>query len=322
MVFHGGKRFCCLYLKVMVRNLSGPLLVLPFIIFTTLPFRKAHATEEYARQTHQECIACHEKKEGGGKLNLEGQLFLNRILREEAERQPQGLYQPWLQIGIGFIHIIGSVFWIGSLLYIILLAKTPYAYQGPAKNEVRFGVATILIVALTGLYLMLHRKEELDDFAGILFHIKIWFFAGMVFLTFILYQFIIPRLRKKAAPASNRMVGRAITRQDLRMFDGRFKRPTYVGYLGKIYDVSESRYWSNGQHFFRHYSGQDLTRQLQDAPHNEPNILRMPLAGQIMEKQQIYAHWRITLTFYAAIFLNIILGAGILVLIAISRWWE
>ena len=306
----------------MVKNRSGPILILLSIIIITASFGNVHATKEYARQTHQECITCHEKKEGGGRLNLEGQLFLNRILREEAERPPKGLYQPWLKIGIGFIHIFSSVFWIGSLLYIFLLAKTPYAYRGPARNEVKIGVTTILLVALTGIYLMLHRKAEPDDFATVLFNIKIWFFVGMVFLTSILYLLIIPGLRKKAAPASDRMVGRAITRQELRMFDGRFKRPTYIGYLGMIYDVSKSRYWSDGQHFFRHYCGQDLTRHLQDAPHNEPNILRMPLAGQIMDRQQIHTHWRITLAFYAVVFLNLLLGAGIFLLMAVGRWWE
>ncbi len=284
------------------------------------------ATEEYARESGKKCIACHEKSEGGGKLNLEGQLYLNRILREEAAQPPKSIFQPGLNLGIGFLHILAGIFWLGSLIYMILLARTPYAAKGPVKNEIKSVLITIVMTGLTGIFLLYQRYfslEELgNDWQGELLRIKIVLYLLMIVVTAILYGIIIPVLRKRAAPASDRAVGKAISDKDLRLFDGRYNRPAYVGYKGKIFDVTESRYWSNGEHFFRHYTGQDLTPSLQDAPHGEENILRRPLAGEIMDKRQIYAHWRITLAFYAAVLLNLMCGLGIVFLIALRHWWE
>ncbi|MNL83415.1 hypothetical protein D3C87_2110550 [compost metagenome] len=35
-----------------------------------------------------------------------------------------------------------------------------------------------------------------------------------------------------------------------------------------IYDVTSSRLWRNGHHY-EHWAGQDLTKELGDAPHTE-----------------------------------------------------
>ncbi len=263
-----------------------------------------NATEEYARDSGKNCIACHENSAGGGKLNLDGQFYLNRILREDAIGPAKSMYQPWLRISIGFLHMLAGVFWIGSMLYILLLAKTPYALRGPVKNEIRYVLITIILIGLTGTYLMFQRYpafENLVDFwSSRLLILKIGLYLLMIVLSAILYGFIIPHLRKKAAPAADRHIGKAITIKDLRLFDGRYNRPAYIGYMGKIYNVTPSRYWSNGEHFFRHYAGQDLTSFLKDAPHGEENILHMTLVGEIMEKQKINAHWVASLAFYTA----------------------
>ena len=279
------------------------------------------ATEEYARDSGEKCIACHENSEGGGKLNLEGQLYLNRILRAEAEKPPRSMFQPWLRIGIGFLHILAGVFWVGSMLFIFLVSKNPYAARGPVRNEIRYGIITILITGSTGLYLWVQAGSAPEDPVGGMFTLKIWLYLLMVLLTITFYGLVIPQLRKKAAPASDRPVGRAIAKKDLRLFDGRYNRPAYVGYKGKIYNVTPSRYWSNGEHFFRHYAGQDLTASLEDAPHGEENILRMPLAGELMDQQKIYAHWRITLAFYFVMLAILLCGISILFIIAIAQWW-
>jgi len=299
-------------------------LCLLFILFIFT--ERLSATEEYARESGKKCIACHEKSEGGGKLNLEGQLYLNRILREQAAQPPKSIFQPGLNLGIGFLHILAGIFWLGSMIYMFLLAKTPYAAKGPLKNEIKAVLITIILTGLTGMFLLYQRYQSLEelgkDWLGELLRTKIMLYLLMMVVTAILYGIIIPGLRKRAAPASDRSVGKAISVKDLRLFDGRYNRPAYVGYKGKIFDVTESRYWSNGEHFFRHYTGQDLTPYLQDAPHGAENILRRPLAGEIMDQQKIYAHWRITLAFYAAVTFNLICGLGIVVLIALRHWWE
>ena len=55
---------------------------------------------------------------------------------------------------------------------------------------------------------------------------------------------------------------------ELAGFNGENGNPTYVAYDGKVYDVSESKLWRKGQHMNRHRSGDDLTSDMQAAPHD------------------------------------------------------
>lgn len=58
------------------------------------------------------------------------------------------------------------------------------------------------------------------------------------------------------------------TKQQLALRNGQDKPEIWVAFKGIIYDVSESRLWRNGKHY-EHWAGQDLTEELQDAPHTE-----------------------------------------------------
>lgn len=58
------------------------------------------------------------------------------------------------------------------------------------------------------------------------------------------------------------------TRSQLALRNGSDKEEVWVAYKGLIYDVSKSKLWRNGQHY-QHWSGQDLTEELKDAPHTE-----------------------------------------------------
>lgn len=58
------------------------------------------------------------------------------------------------------------------------------------------------------------------------------------------------------------------TKQQLALRNGQDKPEIWIAYKGKVYDVSESRVWKNGKHY-EHWAGQDLTDELQDAPHTE-----------------------------------------------------
>jgi predicted heme/steroid binding protein len=58
------------------------------------------------------------------------------------------------------------------------------------------------------------------------------------------------------------------TRQQLALRNGQDKPEIWVAYNGLIYDVTESRLWRDGKHY-EHWAGQDLTEELQDAPHTE-----------------------------------------------------
>ncbi len=54
----------------------------------------------------------------------------------------------------------------------------------------------------------------------------------------------------------------------LALRNGQDRPEIWIGYRGKIYDVTSSRLWLGGSHY-EHWAGQDLTDELPDAPHTE-----------------------------------------------------
>jgi predicted heme/steroid binding protein len=65
---------------------------------------------------------------------------------------------------------------------------------------------------------------------------------------------------------------------ELATFNGKDGKPAYVGYKGKVYDVTESYQWGDGEHL-GHMAGQDLTDQMEIAPHGEEVMERMKVVG-------------------------------------------
>jgi predicted heme/steroid binding protein len=57
-----------------------------------------------------------------------------------------------------------------------------------------------------------------------------------------------------------------IKKRALSLRNGVDKPEIWVAYQGLVYDVTASRLWKNGKHH-EHWAGQDLTEELQDAPH-------------------------------------------------------
>lgn len=72
---------------------------------------------------------------------------------------------------------------------------------------------------------------------------------------------------------------------ELSSFDGRDDRKAYVAVHGKIYDVSESPLWHNGDHQGQHQAGADLTEALSRAPHVRAVIERFPIVGYLEEPE-------------------------------------
>jgi predicted heme/steroid binding protein/uncharacterized membrane protein len=71
---------------------------------------------------------------------------------------------------------------------------------------------------------------------------------------------------------------------ELEKIDGNEGRPVYVAYKGKVYDVTNSKLWRSGLHMKRHHAGQDLTADIQGAPH-EPDVLdRYPQVGTLKKE--------------------------------------
>ena len=75
---------------------------------------------------------------------------------------------------------------------------------------------------------------------------------------------------------------RPFTVEQLKEFDGKEGRPTYVAYRGRVYDVSASSLWSDGGHSGVHSSGCDLTNEIGNAPHGEEALLNFRIIGELV----------------------------------------
>ena len=77
------------------------------------------------------------------------------------------------------------------------------------------------------------------------------------------------------------------TEAELAEYNGENGKPVYIAHEGKIYDVSDSKLWKTGLHMKRHQSGQDLTMDIQAAPH-EPDVLeRFQQVGELVKADVI-----------------------------------
>ncbi|MFY0594199.1 cytochrome b5 domain-containing protein [Roseivirga sp.] len=75
---------------------------------------------------------------------------------------------------------------------------------------------------------------------------------------------------------------KAYSRSQLALRNGQDKEEIWVAYQGKIYDVTTSKLWRNGQHY-EHWAGQDLTNELPDAPHTETVFKKFKVIGELRE---------------------------------------
>lgn len=71
---------------------------------------------------------------------------------------------------------------------------------------------------------------------------------------------------------------------ELEKFNGEDGKPIYIAHAGKVYDVSESKLWRNGVHMKRHGAGQDLSADIQAAPHESDVLDRYPQVGTLKKE--------------------------------------
>ncbi len=70
--------------------------------------------------------------------------------------------------------------------------------------------------------------------------------------------------------------------EDLSRFDGKNGKRAYVAYKGKVFDVTDSYLWIEGDHFGEHTAGKDLTQQMAGAPHSDESMEKMNQVGVLI----------------------------------------
>jgi predicted heme/steroid binding protein len=73
-----------------------------------------------------------------------------------------------------------------------------------------------------------------------------------------------------------------VTQQELEENNGKNGKPAYIAYKGKVYDVTQSSFWLDGDHLGMHQAGKDLTEELEMAPHREETFQRVKLVGELV----------------------------------------
>ncbi len=76
---------------------------------------------------------------------------------------------------------------------------------------------------------------------------------------------------------------RKFTLEELAKFNGKNGNRAYIAYQGKVYDVTDSSFWMDGDHLGAHQAGKDLTADMGLAPHGPENLDRVKLVGALVQ---------------------------------------
>ena len=73
-----------------------------------------------------------------------------------------------------------------------------------------------------------------------------------------------------------------LTSNELAQNDGKNGKPAYIAFQGKVYEVSASPMWLEGDHMGAHQAGKDLTNEIELAPHREETLQRVKQVGVLI----------------------------------------
>ena len=68
----------------------------------------------------------------------------------------------------------------------------------------------------------------------------------------------------------------------LALRNGQDKEEIWCAYKGLIYELNRSKLWRNGQHY-EHWAGQDLTKEMANAPHTENVFDKWDPIGKLID---------------------------------------
>jgi predicted heme/steroid binding protein len=75
-----------------------------------------------------------------------------------------------------------------------------------------------------------------------------------------------------------------LTLDELSEYDGKNGRPAFFACKGIVYDVSDSGYFTEGEHLNTHKCGRDLTEELKTAPHGEEFFFDIKKVGKLITR--------------------------------------
>ena len=306
-----------------MHKLFVPPVALGLFLFLTilLGAAPASATEDFAAATGRECRDCHIDPLGGGPLTELGQGYALSLGGRQAKMPLSGSSAARLvRLVFGFVHIVTAFLWFGTILYVHLVLKPAYASQGLPRGEVKVGLLSMAVMAVSGAVLTYYKVPSLQMLTtskfGLLLLAKIIIFAAMVLSALFVVLFLGPRLKKKTAVQLS--PSGELTADQLGNFDGKDGRLAYIAFQGKIYDVSSSRLWRNGSHMMRHQAGTDLTDILAQAPHGEDKIFAMTEVGRLSGRKTSSPHERHQRVFFFMAYMN--LGCVFLICLILALW--
>ena len=86
---------------------------------------------------------------------------------------------------------------------------------------------------------------------------------------------------KTSQSSSSATTTKSFTLAQLKKFNGKNGNTAYVAVSGVVYDVSNAKDWSNGEHKGGATAGNDLTQLIQDSPHGTSVLSKLPVVGKL-----------------------------------------
>lgn len=307
---------------MMFKAITFYVLLIVLLIVCCLFAGNLGATEEYAELTARDCTVCHLDSSGGRELTAAGKGYAIFIAADIATDEEAAGFsvEKLVRLLVGYLHILFGFFWFGTILYVHLILKPGYASRGLPRGEVKLGLASIMIMGITGAILFVYRVPD----PSILFETK---FGILLLLKIILYLILVcsamlavfvlgPRLRNKKT-AQPQTETESMTLEALLQFDGKEGRAAYFAYNGDVFDATNSPLWKNGSHMGRHQAGSDLTDVLSQAPHGEDLVVALPKVGKLStaEDGDMSPPQKL---FYIMAYMN--LGFVLLIILILACW--